>query len=111
MPTVHLTAAMLRNQKPPSSGVLELWDTASRGLCFRIFESGKATWCYRYRPKDGSGRKRIGLGDYPTVGLSEARKRADRHRGNVSDGEDPAAELKAKRNAPTLDVNSSLKLA
>ena len=42
------------------------------------------------------------IGEYPAVGLSEARKRADRHRGKIFDGADPAADIKAKRNAPTL---------
>jgi hypothetical protein len=80
MSTEAITAMRLHNLRPPSDGVLELWDSVSRGLGLRMFPSGRATWCYRYRPQDGSGRKRIRLGDYPTVGLSEARKRADRPR-------------------------------
>jgi hypothetical protein len=102
MPTEAITAMRLHNLRPPPDDVLELWDSVSRGLGLRMFPSGRAIWCYRYRPQDGSGRKRIRLGDYPTVGLSEARKRADRLRGQISDGADPAAERKAKRNAPTL---------
>ena len=36
------------------------------------------------------------------MGLSEARRRADKHRGKVADGADPQAETRAKRTAPTL---------
>jgi integrase len=102
MPAETLTAAKLLNLKPPSSGMIELQDAVSRGLSLRVFSSGKSVWTYRYRPQDGTGRKRVRIGEYPAVGLSEARKRADRHRGKIFEGADPAADLKAKRNAPTL---------
>jgi integrase len=103
MPVDRLTPAKLQRLKPPPSGVLELWDDHTRGLCLRVFSSGRASWSFRYRPKDGSGRKRIGLGEYPSTGLAEARKRADRHRGKVADGADPAADRRAQRDAATID--------
>ncbi|PYF03832.1 site-specific recombinase XerD [Rhodopseudomonas faecalis] len=104
MPRRELTSAGLKAERPPETGILEIWDTLSRGLCFRLMPSGKATWSFRYRPADGGPRRRIALGDYPTVGLAEARKRADRHRGNVADGADPQGARQAKREAPTLDA-------
>ena len=102
MPASPLTAAKLQHLDPPPSGVLELWDDRARGLCLRVFPSGKASWTYRYRPRGGGGRKRVGLGEYPTVGLAEARRRADRIRGEVSGGADPAAERRAQREAVTV---------
>jgi integrase len=102
MPAAILSAARLQRLKPPPDGVLELWDDHTRGLCLRVFPSGKASWTYRYRPRDGGGRKRVGLGEYPSVGLSEARRRADRLRGEVSGGADPAAERRAQREAATV---------
>jgi integrase len=104
MPSEELTPARLQNLKPPASGVLELWDARARGLCLRVFPSGRAAWSFRYRPKHGGARRRIGLGDYPSVGLAAARRRADRHRGAVSDGADPQGELQTHRDAPTLAV-------
>ena len=103
MPVDRLTPAKLQRLKPPADGVLELWDGRARGLSLRVFSSGRASWSFRYRPKDGSGRKRIGLGEYPSIGLAEARRRADRHRGKVADGADPAAERRAQRIAATID--------
>jgi integrase len=102
MPVETLSSSKLKTLKPPATGFVELWDDHSRGLCLRVFASGKATWTFRYRPKDGGGRKRIGLGEYPNIGLAEARKRVDHHRGKVSDGGDPQAERRAKRDAPAL---------
>jgi hypothetical protein len=106
-----LTTVRLQHLKPPREGVFELWDTLSRGLCLRVFKSGRATWCLCYRPQRGGGRRRFGLGSFPTVGLAEARRRADRHRGKISDGADPQAERRAARNAPTLAEVIELYLA
>src|ERR1700730_7796730 len=100
MATRKLTPALLANLKPPASGAIELRDT--RGLSLRVFSSGRATWTFRYRPKRGGARRRIGLGEYPSVGLAEARRRADLHRGVVSGGGDPQGALGAQREAPTL---------
>ena len=68
----------------------------------RVFASGRASWTFRYRPKSGGARRRIGLGEYPSIGLAEARRRADRCRGVVSNGGDPQGALQAQRDAPTL---------
>jgi integrase len=104
VPAKELTSAALKSLKAPKRGVAELWDERSRGLCLRVFPSGRTTWTFRYRPKDGGSRRRIALGDYPAIGLAEARRRADRHRGMVSDGGDPAAERRIRRDAPTLSA-------
>ncbi len=97
-----LTPARLRNLKPPTAGMDELRDGLARGLSLRVFESGRASWTFRYRPKGGGPRRRIGLGEYPSIGLAEARRRADRVRGVVSGGGDPQLTLGALREAPTL---------
>src|SRR6266478_1242610 len=102
MAVQRISASKLQNLKPPAAGVAELWDETCRGLCLRVFPSSKATWTYRYRPRDGGSRRRVRLGEYPSIGLTEARKRADRERGDVANGADPQAERKLKRNAPTL---------
>lgn len=102
MPTRQLTSARLKNLKPPVKGVTELRDGLARGLALRVFSSGRATWTFRYRPKGGGARRRIGLGDYPSVGLAAARRRADLIRGEVSGGGDPQGTLAAQREEPTL---------
>jgi integrase len=101
----RLTAATLpKALSPPDKGVKEVWDEHCRGLCLLVRATGKATWTFRYRPRDGGARRRVRLGEYPTVGLGEARRRADKQRGKVADGADPQGETNAKRKAPTLSV-------
>jgi Arm DNA-binding domain len=102
MPTEKLTSDSLRNLTPPATGFDELLDTFARGLALRVFPTGRASWSFRYRPKGGGARRRINLGEYPTVGLAEARRRADRARGEVSGGGDPQGALSARREAPTV---------
>jgi integrase len=105
MAILKLTAANLpKSTSPPDKGVNEIWDEHCRGLCLLVRASGKATWTYRYRPRGGGARRRVRLGEYPSIGLAEARKRADRQRGKVADGDDPQGETNAKRLAPTLSV-------
>jgi integrase len=105
VPVERLTAAgMAKATSPPDQGVKEVWDESCRGLVLLVRASGAASWTYRYRPREGGARRRVKLGDYPTVGLAEARRRADKYRGKVADGADPQGEVKAKRKAPTLSA-------
>jgi integrase len=102
MPVEQLSAASLESLAVPETGVLELRDTVARGLSLRVFTTGRKVWTFRYRPKGGGTRRRISIGEYPSVKLAEARRRADRYRGEVSGGSDPQAALSARRGAPTL---------
>jgi integrase len=102
VPAEQLSAALLESLPVPETGVLELRDAVARGLSLRVFTTGRKVWTFRYRPKDGGARRRIGLGEYPSVKLAEARRRADRYRGEVSGGRDPQGALSARRAAPTL---------
>jgi integrase len=101
----RLTAATLpKALSPPDKGAKEVWDEHCRGLCLLVRATGKATWTFRYRPRGGGARRRVRLGEYPSVGLAEARRRADKQRGKVADGADPQGEIRAKRKAPTLSA-------
>jgi integrase len=101
----RLTAATLpKALSPPDKGVKEVWDEHCRGLCLLVRATGKATWTFRYRPRGGGARRRVRLGEYPSVGLAEARRRADKQRGKVADGADPQGETNSKRKAPTLSA-------
>jgi integrase len=103
MPVAKLTAAKLQNLDLSSGTASELWDDRTPGLCLRVLKSGRATWTVRYRPHSGDGYKRISLGRYPTVGLADARQRAERCRVQVSDGKDPQADRQQKRSAANLN--------
>jgi len=73
LPTELLTDARLRAAAPPPAGILELWDTKTSGLCFRVMPSGVRSWSFRYIPATGAKLRRATLGRYPQIGLADAR--------------------------------------
>ncbi len=70
------------------------------GLCLRVFASGRRGWYVKYR-QDGKQR-RYKLGDFPTMGLAEARKSAEQMRVEVRGGADPVRVRQERRDAKTL---------
>src|SRR5262245_34586730 len=100
-----LSPAVLQNLKPPAVGILELHDPLCRGLVARVFPSGRVIFTFRYRPAGSRKRqRRLRLGEYPAVGLAEARRSADRARWKICDGQEPQYKLHAEREKPTLGV-------
>lgn len=65
------------------------------GLTFTLSEFGTATWVLRY--SRGTRRRELTLGNYPDMGLAEARKRARAFRVRIDGGEDPAADKKVQK--------------
>lgn len=77
----------------------EIQDDDVRGLYVRISPNGVKSWMFRCTTADGR-RIKIGLGNFPGVGLADARERARKERVAVDGGHDPAAaKRKAKREA------------
>jgi integrase len=62
--------------------------------------SGLRSWTFRYRPKGSPSLKRVTLGPYPTLSLSEARERAGKLRSAVREGGNPQSDLRA-----TIEAN------
>lgn len=100
VPSLLLSDAFLRNVAAGEK-LTEFWDQRVPGLCLRVTPGGVRTWTFRYRPKDSSSFKRLGLGRYPEIGLALARERAERKRVEIADGGDPQGERRAKREAET----------
>lgn len=63
------------------------------GLTFTLSKAGTASWVLRYR-RGGGRRKELTIGNFPDIGLSDARKIASRHRVTIDQGGDPAAQKK-----------------
>ena len=97
MPTETLTDARIRIAAPPQTGILELWDGKTSGLCFRVMKSGVRSWTFRYRPHSGAAFRRVTLGRYPALSLVEARAAAERLRDRVRAGADPQQQTRADR--------------
>ena len=77
------------------------WDGSLPGFGCRVFESGAKSFILDYRAATGR-KKRLTLGKYGPLTPDEARKRAMRALNAISDGGDPLAEKRAKREAVTV---------
>lgn len=82
-----LTDIAIRNAKPRAKPY-KMGD--ERGLFLLVQPSGGKLWKVKYRI-DGR-EKKLSLGVYPDVGLSDARKKRDEARGMIAEGQDPSRE-------------------
>ncbi len=70
------------------------------GLQLAVAPTGARKWVYRYMTQ-GKARE-MGLGDYPTITLAEAREKALEARRLARSGVDPIAERRKDRRVPTF---------
>jgi integrase len=84
-----LTATAIRNAKPADK-VQRLFD--GRGLYLEIMPSGARYWRLKYR--HAGKEKRLALGFYPIVSLTDARRQRDAAREGLREGRDPSADLR-----------------
>ena len=75
------------------------------GLCIEIRPSGTKLWRYRYR--FNSKASMLSLGEYPLVGLADARKARDQAKILLDDGINPSQNRKQEKiEAQYLSVNT-----
>ena len=73
----------------------DYWDTVTPGLALRVSSTGRKVWTVRYL---ANGKKRrLKLGVYPNMSLSDARDAARDALRDSHAGEDPAQERKDRR--------------
>ena len=70
-----------------------LWDDREQGLGLRLLPSGSKKWLIWYRNSQKK-EKLFTLGDFRTLSVDEARKKAKRKRAEADDGQDPVEERK-----------------
>jgi integrase len=87
-----LTELALKNLKPKDKRYLVRDD---QGLYIEVNTTGRKYWKVRYMV-DGKARK-VSLGEYPEVGLKDARQKRDGIRGMVVTGEEPQSPAKTFR--------------
>ena len=89
-----LTDTKLRGLKPKAK-VYRVADT--NGLCIEVRTTGAKQWRYRYRY---AGKPSMAaLGEYPAMGLADARAERDRMRALVKGGANPAHVARVERAA------------
>lgn len=90
----RLTDKRLEKLVAPRGGRLEIADALVRELRVRVGKTGKKSWSLLYRVAHADGSrgkmKRMNLGVYPTVSLSDARDRAREALEAADKGIDPA---------------------
>ncbi|WP_417463078.1 tyrosine-type recombinase/integrase [Kordiimonas sp.] len=93
---IELTDKFIRAIKPPSSGRDEYSDRKRAGLRLRVSATGRFTWMYERRIKGGRKMKAT-LGQWPAIGLSEARRLALAIEAEAAQGIDRVSEHRAER--------------
>ena len=77
-------------------------DPETKGLNLRVTPQGSRTWALLYRRKGDSKKRRVTLGEFPQIGLSEARRLAEAKRVEIKSGQDPADKVAQLKKAETL---------
>ncbi len=104
-----LTATQVAALEPPSSGRRYVAVGGVTGLQLMLTATGARSWVLQYR-RPGEGRAgaplRYTMGDARALSLADARREAERLRGAIARGEDPAAErrtaLRLEREVPRM---------
>lgn len=82
-----------------------------RGLEIRIKSSGPKIWLFRYaRPDDKTKRTRIQFGEYPALGLADARVKRQEAEALLAKGIDPFENKKAEERKKHLESSSTLEI-
>jgi integrase len=93
----ELTTLACEKLKPGPKRV-EIPDGRIGGLRIIVQPSGQKSWALRYQIR---GRKhKLTLGQYPSIGLAQAREKAGRAKDAIQSGRDPCAERRAAKGAP-----------
>lgn len=94
-----LTDRLITSIKPPDAGQDDYFDVPAWGFSLRVGKSGTRTFSLLYR--HGGKVKRLKLGRYPALSLSQARESARKALQEVALGNDPQ-DLKRERQAQRI---------
>ena len=94
--------------QPPRTDRYDVRDEFNPGFALRVYSNGSKSWLFIYHYQ---GRKRrMTLGSYPSLSLSQARKAYRVARKCLDEGGDPASESRrekaSERSAPTVGMLS-----
>lgn len=102
-----LTAFAIEATKPGSSR-REIPDGKVRGLYFIVQPSGQRSWALRYRRRADNATRKLTLGAYPAIDLTNARRLASKALTAVAENGDPAEDKQAARMAARKPVHQDL---
>jgi integrase len=100
---MKLTDQTVKAAKAPTNGRPTLvWDSELRGFGLRVYPTGARSFVYRYTSPETDRRRLVVLGEYGALTVHKARTKAERYRGRLLEGEDPAPERKPSEKPPTM---------
>jgi integrase len=97
---VALTDRSLKALKPaPAGGRLTVWDAIQPNLAVRVTDKGRRSFVVVRRRAGETSPRWVTLGEFPTLGLADARRAARETLSALVAGDDPAELAEAKRRA------------
>jgi integrase len=99
--TEKISKRTVDSVKPPAEGRSHLWDTDVKGFFLRTYPGGRKVYALKYRVGRVQKTYTIGVHGSPWT-AEKARDEAIGALGRIRDGEDPATEKKAARDALTV---------
>ena len=96
-----LTDTIVKSLPSPATGNRIEYDTEVKGFGCRVTAAGARSFVLNYRTHGGRER-RYTIGSFPDWTASAARAEAKELKKRIDRGEDPLAEVEAKRAAPTV---------
>lgn len=103
MATKRLTTKFVESVAPTKGQQAAYPDAQVAGLELRVSPGGRKVWSFRYRNAEGKQR-RMTLGAFPSLDLGDARDKAIKALGAVSDGTDPASDQRKAKEAARARV-------
>lgn len=113
MATIRLTDGAIRKiiSDAAAGARTELTDAATAGLKIRATKDGRAMWSIKLRALTGE-QVRINLGEYPNLGIADARRAAAVARHKIRhEGKNPNTERKAMREAARATAPAEITLS
>jgi integrase len=99
-PRPRLTTKLIKDTAAPAAGAIIVWDGDLPGFGCRISSRGVRTFFLNYRADGWERRYKIGRA--PAWTAERARREAEELRRRIDLGEDPVAQKRERREAPTI---------
>ena len=97
-----LTKMVVEGMKPAPEELV-VWDSALPGFGLRIKPTGIRSYIVQYRTRDTGQSKRMTIGQHgPLLTFDQAKRQARGFLTDAARGQDPVAERRSKRQAPTM---------
>jgi integrase len=99
----HLSDRIVKGLPRPGAGNRVYYDDLVSGFGCRVTAAGARAFVLNYRRRGDGVERRYTIGSYPEWTVAGARAEAKTLRRSIDSGGDPVGDLRAQRNAPTVN--------